>query len=51
MRPTDYETIAQALGISASEARELETEHRHWREFLTLKEETSQSFKAIFVHR
>jgi hypothetical protein len=34
MKPTDYDRIAEALGISACEARALEIEQRRWHEFV-----------------
>ena len=37
MKPTDYDRIAEALGISVSEARALETEQRRWNEFVAKK--------------
>jgi hypothetical protein len=41
MKPTDYDRIAEALGISAMEARELECEQRRWHAFVTNKIDSS----------
>jgi len=50
MKPTDYASIAHVLGISVSEARELEFEQRRWREYLDVKEEPETSARPHFVH-
>jgi hypothetical protein len=50
MRSTDYENIAQVLGITISEAQELEMEQRRWCKFLASKED-SGAFKATLAHR
>jgi hypothetical protein len=37
MKPTDYDRIAEVLGISASEAHELDIEQQRWHEFIANK--------------
>jgi hypothetical protein len=37
MKATDYDRIAEVLGISASEAHELDIEQRRWHEFIANK--------------
>jgi len=49
MKPIDYAKIAAALGISMSEAAELEAEWRNWRVLQIDKEDEHEPIHARYA--